>query len=85
MACTPGCFCLPGHYRDREGLCVPIKDCVPKVGKYRPKTTTPKPKPPIPECGEHEQYDECGDHCIELCKPPDSCETSCGTNYAHCE
>jgi len=74
-----GCFCLPGFYRDNAGDCVPISKCDPPVEEPSNATsTTPVSTTTIPSCKENEHFDNCGDHCIELCKPPDACEQLCG-------
>ncbi len=78
LFCVFRCFCLAGFYRDDKGDCVPIKRCVPPVEEPSSTTpTTPVPTTTRPDCKESEHFDSCGDHCIELCKPPESCESSC--------
>ncbi len=68
MRCEKGCFCTDGYFRGDDGHCVPQKDCgVPLTALITP---TPAPKP---MCKQNENYDVCGDHCVELCKPPDAC------------
>ncbi len=75
MSCVSGCFCLPGFYRNETGECVPLKKCVPPVGEL---ITTTTPTTTRSQCRENEHYDSCGDHCFELCTPPDACGQPCG-------
>ncbi|CAG2104857.1 unnamed protein product, partial [Medioppia subpectinata] len=76
QSCETGCFCRGGFYRTTDGDCVPLSKCIPKVPDFKQlATTTPRSKDA--DCKENEHYEDCGDHCIELCKPPDSCDAQC--------
>ncbi|XP_054162915.1 zonadhesin-like [Oppia nitens] len=75
--CEVGCFCRGGFFRNDKNKCVPIGKCTPKVPKWSPKSTTPKNDDDDDKCPANEHFNDCGDHCIELCQPPDSCENQC--------
>ncbi|XP_028159136.1 zonadhesin-like [Ostrinia furnacalis] len=50
--CVVGCRCIDGYARDANGVCIPRKQCPPKV----------------PNCGTNEVYDKCPDCSPQTCE-----------------
>ncbi len=76
--CKPGCFCQDGYHRGDEGECYKPEECVGiesvKAGLNNGQN----------ECGNGEEYTECGNFCDENCEQifdtntcPMTCEKGC--------
>ncbi len=74
--CVSACFCVEGYLKDSRGKCVLPEDCSSTEEPEEPETTI-VPSTTMPECKENEAFSPCGDHCVELCKPPDACTLAC--------
>ncbi|GMT10451.1 hypothetical protein PFISCL1PPCAC_1748, partial [Pristionchus fissidentatus] len=71
-SCSSGCLssrceCLPGFVR-LSNVCIPSQDCPNKPGRPRPPGGPSFPGPPgSRNCGENEEWDQCGNECEANC------------------
>jgi len=61
--CQVGCYCPAGQVRGEAGTCVQLEECPTEA----------------PQCGQHQEYKECGTSCEPSCQTPepDMCTEDC--------